>query len=117
MPKRIQLSRKKGYRKPDGAIVVSRPSRFGNPWSIKKARESGLFKPEYCAQVVVDEYEAWLTKSISPNSEHLGRWHELEEQRQWILDHLHELRGHDLACWCKPGEPCHADILLELANA
>jgi hypothetical protein len=27
-----------------------------------------------------------------------------------------ELRGKNLACWCKPGEPCHADVLLELAN-
>lgn len=27
-----------------------------------------------------------------------------------------QLRGHDLACWCKPGAPCHADVLLELAN-
>ena len=29
---------------------------------------------------------------------------------------LPELRGKDLACWCKEGEPCHADVLLELAN-
>ncbi len=27
-----------------------------------------------------------------------------------------ELVGRDLACWCKPGDPCHADVLLELAN-
>jgi hypothetical protein len=26
------------------------------------------------------------------------------------------LRGKNLACWCKPGEPCHADVLLEIAN-
>lgn len=29
---------------------------------------------------------------------------------------LERLRGMDLACWCKPGDPCHADVLLELAN-
>jgi hypothetical protein len=29
---------------------------------------------------------------------------------------LPELRGKNLACFCKPGEPCHADILIELAN-
>ncbi len=28
-----------------------------------------------------------------------------------------ELRGKDLACWCKPDQPCHADVLLEIANA
>jgi hypothetical protein len=27
-----------------------------------------------------------------------------------------ELRGKNLACWCKPDQPCHADVLLELAN-
>lgn len=29
---------------------------------------------------------------------------------------LPELRGKNLACWCRSGEPCHADVLLELAN-
>lgn len=28
-----------------------------------------------------------------------------------------ELAGKDLACWCHPGDPCHADVLLEIANA
>ena len=27
-----------------------------------------------------------------------------------------ELRGKNLACWCPLGSPCHADVLLELAN-
>ena len=27
-----------------------------------------------------------------------------------------ELRGRDLACWCPLDQPCHADVLLELAN-
>ena len=26
------------------------------------------------------------------------------------------LGGHDLVCWCPIGTPCHADVLLELAN-
>lgn len=29
---------------------------------------------------------------------------------------LAELRGRDLACWCPLDQPCHADVLLELAN-
>ena len=29
---------------------------------------------------------------------------------------LGDLKGWDLACSCNPGEPCHADVLLELAN-
>lgn len=32
------------------------------------------------------------------------------------LARLHELRGKNLACWCKPGHPCHADVLLDVAR-
>jgi hypothetical protein len=27
-----------------------------------------------------------------------------------------DLTGRDLACWCPLDRPCHADVLLELAN-
>lgn len=42
---------------------------------------------------------------------------DLAARRDLILTRLPDLRGRDLACWCKPGCPCHADVLLELANA
>jgi hypothetical protein len=32
-----------------------------------------------------------------------------------LMARLSELRGKDLICWCAP-DPCHADVLLELAN-
>ena len=34
-----------------------------------------------------------------------------------LREHLHELEGKHLCCWCGPDEPCHADVLLELVNA
>ena len=34
-PKRIQLSRTKGWRKPEGAVVVSRPTKWGNPFGYR----------------------------------------------------------------------------------
>jgi hypothetical protein len=27
-----------------------------------------------------------------------------------------ELAGRDLACWCPPDQPCHADILIAAVN-
>jgi hypothetical protein len=42
-----------------------------------------------------------------------------DPQMRWAADYpsdLLPLRGKNLACWCKLGEPCHADVLLELAN-
>lgn len=36
--------------------------------------------------------------------------------REMVLQEVHTLHGLNLACWCKPGSPCHADVLLKLAE-
>jgi hypothetical protein len=102
MPQRIQLRRTKGWRKPEGAIVVSRPSKWGNPYAVgpwmNRAEAAQLFRLE-----LVDTIErTWSAP------------HPI--QFRIIAESLAELRGHDLACWCPLDEPCHADVLLELAN-
>ncbi|MEE8466585.1 MAG: DUF4326 domain-containing protein [Dehalococcoidia bacterium] len=63
----------------------------------------------------VERFRAWLSGEYSECG--------FETRRQWILEHLTELRGLDLACWCVDwdgtGEApnvCHAEVLLELAN-
>lgn len=106
MPQRIQLSRAKGWRKPAGAVVVSRPSKWGNPWTTRQYFDAGYSGDERtAAQHCVEAYRAWL------RGEH--HWaHAAPIDRP----DLAPLRGKDLACWCKPGAPCHADVLLELAN-
>ena len=38
------------------------------------------------------------------------------ERADWLRAHLPELRGKNLACFCPLDQPCHADVLLELAN-
>lgn len=45
-----------------------------------------------------------------------ARWVAEEASSAWKGRAQIELAGKNLACWCKPGEPCHADVLLELAN-
>lgn len=117
-PKRIQRKRTKGWKMPPNTVYVGRPTKWGNPWHVENALKSGLFKPEAVPQVVIAEFEAWLTREASPNDEHLGYWlkPEMIEQREYILSHLHELRGKNLACWCPLDQPCHADVLLRIAN-
>ncbi len=50
-----------------------------------------------------------------------NRANDVARYRQWIMPRAeevrNELRGLDLVCWCRPDEPCHADVLLEIANA
>lgn len=119
-PKRIQRKRTKGWRMPDGAVYVGRPTVWGNPFwnialdinvelSIALYRElaQGFWDPS-----LVSQLEDWRVHDISQSHQHwlrkLGR-HPLEAMRT-------DLRGLDLACFCPLDAPCHADILLELAN-
>jgi hypothetical protein len=107
MPVRVQLSRAKGWRMPPNTVRVSRPGKWGNPFRIGELKgfvndtdptDRVLFYPHDNAEAVV----AFRWLAVQP------------KYRAMIVE---ELRGKNLACWCKPGAPCHADVLLELANA
>jgi len=80
---------------PEGAVYVGRPTKWGNRFRI----DEGFTRDE-----VVAEYRRFLE---DPEITELVK---------------HELAGKDLACWCplvdKDGNrvPCHADVLLEIAN-
>lgn len=93
-PKRIQRKRTKGWKMPEGAVYVGRPTKYGNVYQIMlgTTRESA-----------VRLYRRHLDLS-------LGGMPTLQEIQA-------ELRGKNLACWCPLDQPCHADVLLELANA
>lgn len=106
-PKRSQRKRTKGWRMPENALYVGRPTRWGNPFNWKDA-DPDLIPAGVARRYAVEAFEEWLTLPDQNN--------ELSKIRQWILDHVHELRGKHLVCWCKPNEPCHADVLLDLAN-
>ena len=113
MPERIQLSRAKGWRLPARAIKVDRTTRWGNPYRIgepvdmKQVRRWGWnFSPNG-------------SKCICGNAaEAVARFRHCLLWDGAIHDFVrNELSGRDLACWCDPNEPCHADVLLEIANS
>lgn len=105
-PKRIQLRRTKGWRKPEGAIVVARPSRWGNPYHVEgeivtHPNGNDWWSPTEARGVAVRLYREDLYSGRLP----------------YTVDVVcQELTGHDLACWCPLDQPCHADVLLALAN-
>ena len=125
MPARVQLKRTAGWRMPPGCVKVARPTAFGNPFTVAAAREAGYgtHTPEgsrasleeserRLSEWCVSLFRRWI---INPKQmDYVGP--ESERKRSKLLARLPELRGKDLACWCKEGEPCHADVLLELAN-
>jgi hypothetical protein len=88
---RIQRSRKHKQISPNGlpVIYVGRPSKWGNPFDLKT----------YSRTESIKKYKAYLLSNP-----------ELVEQAK------KELKGKNLACWCKIDEPCHADVLLDLVS-
>lgn len=124
-PRRIQRRRTPGWSladatvNPNGAVIVSRPSRFGNPFTIHNAIEIGYAEPHRICTVL---YREWLRVGTE------GGWYEETYRigrqifdRRRVLAELHLLRGKDLACTCPlpaEGEPdhCHARVLIDLAN-
>lgn len=115
-PKRIQRKRTKGWKMPENTVSVCRPGKYGNPFKvggalcdvpflvIKKAElteaecEAGVITPE----IAVKLYEIWLHRSY--------------EGGEVLAKAIAYLPGKNLACFCKEGEPCHADVLLEIVN-
>jgi hypothetical protein len=118
MPIRIQCMRKKGWKAPEGVIRCSRPSIYGNPYRLNRyGRYTALALFRNTAQGI------WDPKVIEGFSNDLVD-SAYESHCQWVrrmggkpVEHIQrELRGRDLSCWCKPTDPCHVDILLEIAN-
>lgn len=140
-PQRIQLRRTKGWRKPEGAIVVARPSRWGNPYVVERARSVERDQQGMPIRSTLGRNGPW-TVYATRRGHHTGsEWGGFGDDREAAIAfavELHrrsvlamadgvdgpidlhsfvgELAGHDLACWCPEGQPCHADVLLELAN-
>lgn len=105
MPKRVQLSRAKGWRMPDNAVKVDRSTPWGNPFVV--GRDGTRAE---CVDLYTKMLAGYLALASGPSLE------EQKAARRYVFENLKKLRGKDLACWCR-GSPCHADVLLNLANS
>jgi len=94
-PIRVQRRRAKGWRMPDNTVYVGRGSKWGNPWRIKDGMSA-----KGCVWRYRDALNGLLPFAKVPS----------------ITEARTELAGKNLACWCPLDQPCHADVLLELAN-
>lgn len=111
MSKRIQLKRSKGWRLPENAVSVARPGHWGNPFTVSGAIEIGYADDqEQAAKVAVEFYRAWLL-GLDAGENDVYRTGKTAYDRLWVRQHLPDLFGKTLACYCRPGAPCHADVL------
>lgn len=113
MPERIQLSRRKGWRKPENTVVVARPSKWGNPCRWKAGE---VYEPA--------TGERWLLSAAEARAIAVQGFRDMlnDPEARAVNGYPHdaeirdELAGKNLACWCPLDQPCHADVLLKLAN-
>lgn len=115
-PKRIQRRRTKGWRMPGEAIYVGRSSRWGNPYKVVELPGGwlGLERRDRIGAMIL---EARFRDKQTAKKRAVELFENYAQQRLAADPHwLDPLRGNDLACWCPLDEPCHADILLKMAN-
>lgn len=103
MPVRIQRKRTKGWRMPPNTVYVGRPSKWANPFRISK----------WGRRQAVEMFRTALLGPVTPiqAAAFMSVW-----DKRLTPEAVMELRGVDVACWCREDEPCHSDILLEIAN-
>lgn len=116
VPRRIQLRRTAGWRMPPNTVVVARPTKWGNPFVMHHPGRvaSKPMTPKMAVasfKGMVETQGGWFPVPLPwPKGK-------IPAQFTTVADVQRELRGRNLACWCALDQPCHADVLLELANA
>jgi len=95
IPKRIQRKRTKGWKMPPNTVYVGRPTKWGNPCKVGDWTIGFRERQTAASAVEVFRKHARILENKSA---------------------MEELRAKDLACWCPLDQPCHADVLLEIAN-
>jgi hypothetical protein len=121
MPGRIQRKRTKGWKMPPNTIVVDRSSGFGNPFPISKGKSTYMGKTSDVWVVGTWEGPAMWFRDTKAEATKLAidayrAWIKAPRQQDLLTSVKRKLRGKNLACWCTQGQPCHADVLLEIAN-
>jgi hypothetical protein len=114
-PKRIQRKRTKGWKMPKNTVCVTRPGPFGNPYKGDGA--VAAFREMVLQMQKALRGEGGLLPFSGPDHELAKSTYGGQEFARNLVKRLPELRGKNLACFCSLDSPCHADVLLELANA
>lgn len=108
---------------PENTVSVTRPGKWGNPFEVAQiegavqthyyvgGKDSPFLDKESAQKWVVNRFRSMMLdiNSIPVEAETYARF-------RYMRDRIRDLEGKNLACFCADGTPCHADVLLELAN-
>jgi hypothetical protein len=123
-PRRIQRSRARGWKMPENTVYVGRGSRWGNPWIWRPITPGGAWmvwnyargRREPTGRLRTEQGARIATIGLYAFSV-MGKRGGDPVSLDFDPREIARLRGKNLACWCRLDQPCHADVLLELANA
>ena len=73
---------------PENTVYVGRGTQWGNPYTTV----------DWSRSLAIEHYRSRVAA----------------KKKDWIR---HQLRGKNLACWCREDQTCHGDVLLEIANS
>ena len=99
----VRLRRKGGQIVQDCDVYIGRRLCMGG-WNLPQSEWANPFTVKECggdASVAVAKYRMYILEQPD------------------LLEKVHTLRGKTLGCWCKnrPDDPCHGDVLVELAES
>ena len=125
-PVRIQRKRVKGWRMPANTVYVGRGSKFGNPFAVEclfdnrrrgGAASWGVLEAFNLGDsgVTVLGFSQTHSDAAEASARAVTLYREVIADGRLKID-ASPLRGLNLACWCPDDQPCHADVLLEIAN-
>ena len=104
-PVRVQLKRTKGWRMPENTVKVDRSTRWGNPFKV----HGDGYPMDPKVAVMLFRKQLLGNGFVMPDDPTRAHLTTIDDVRTWLA-------GKNLACWCPLDQPCHADVLLELAN-
>lgn len=116
-PVRLRLSRHRGFdlqaesqaRNGLPARRVTRPGKWGNPFDIGALMRREGLERQAAHDRAIELHRQWMEGKLDPALDPGVSPPSVAEIRA-------ELAGHNLACWCRLDESCHAELLLRLAN-
>lgn len=112
VPHRVQLSRAAGWRIPDDTVKVDRSTRWGNPFVVgRDGTQSECVEAFAFLAGEAAGLQALARVLVPPEG-----LQATEAMLAELKTDPSPLRGKHLACWCRLDQPCHADVLLRLAN-
>lgn len=117
LPTRIQGQRKAGFKLPPNTVCITRGTDFGNPFKVGGWFKLGTPNSARVGWAWIQAYAANAPgyTQIRDNAMAVDWYRELRRRFPLRADQMARLRAADhLACFCKLGEPCHGDVLIEL---